>query len=337
MTAPHPHPLPRADWLALGREEALLPDQRIVDAHHHLWHKAHDPYTAAELLADRDGHKIVATIFAEGETGYRTDGPEELKPVGETELAVALSGLQVGTDVARGIVGFADMTLGAGVAPVLEAHIAAGQGRFRGIRYSVPWHADPSARGSTRVRPAGFYYDPQVRAGLAELEKRGLVFDAWAYHTQLLDIVDLARAMPGLSIVMDHVGGPIGIGPYADRRDEVFADWSHGIRRLASCPNVTIKLGGLGMRLNGFAFHERTRPPTSEQLAQAWGPYLTTCIEAFGPDRAMFETNFPVDKGAAPGGTVWNCFKRIAGAASTDERDALFFGTANRVYALGLA
>ncbi len=336
MSTPHPHPLPRADWLALGREDALFPEQRIVDAHHHLWHKPHDPYRVAELLGDRDGHRIVATVFAEGETGHRTDGPEALRPVGETEMAVAEAGLQDGTDVARGIVGFADMTLGAAVGEVLDAHTQAGQGRFRGIRYSVPWHADPAARGSTRARPAGLYYDPTVRAGLAELEKRGLVFDAWAYHTQLLDIVDLARVMPRLSIVMNHVGGPIGIGPYVGRRDEVFADWSHGIRRLADCPNLTIKLGGLGMRLNGFDFHTGARPPSSEQLATAWGPYLETCIEAFGADRAMFETNFPVDKGAAPAGVIWNCFKRVAQGAGEAEREALFLGTANRVYTLGL-
>jgi predicted TIM-barrel fold metal-dependent hydrolase len=337
MTTPHPHPLPRADWLALTREDPLSPDQPIVDAHHHLWHKPHDPYRAAEVLEDAGGHRIVATVFVEGETGYRTGGPEPLKPVGETEMAAAEAGCHgTGTDVARGIVAYADMTLGAAVGEVLDAHAAAGQGRFRGIRYSVPWHGDPAARGSTRLVPAGSLYTPEVRAALAEVQARDLVYDAWLYHTQLNDLVDLARAMPDLRIVMDHAGGPIGIGPYEGRRDEVFADWRHGITRLASCENVTIKLGGLGMRLNGFRFGEGDRPPGSEALATAWRPYLETCIDCFGPDRAMFETNFPVDKGSAPALVLWNCFKRIASGASAEARDALFYQTANRVYALGL-
>ncbi|KMK64926.1 amidohydrolase [Puniceibacterium sp. IMCC21224] len=338
MTAQHPHPLPRKDWLSLTQEEPLLPDQPIIDAHHHLWRKSHDPYTAREVLKDAGaGHRIVATVFVEGETGYRSDGPDALKPVGETELAAAEAGTHgSATDVARGIVSYADLMLGDRVDEVLDAHTDAGQGRFRGIRYSVPWHADPAARGSTRVRPAGQLYDPMVRAGLSAVQKRGLVYDAWAYHTQLNDIFDLARAMPDLAIIMDHAGGPIGIGPYAGRRDEVFVDWKHAISRLATCPNVCIKLGGLGMRLNGFGFDGWEKPPGSQQLADAWGPYLEACIDAFGTDRAMFETNFPVDKGAAPAGIVWNCFKRITLHASEEERNALFYQTANRIYTLGL-
>lgn len=331
----------RADWLAQRVELPLDPGQPVIDAHHHLWAKPGDRYLAGELMADiASGPNVVATVFVEGHTGFRTEGPEPLRVVGETELAVreAEAALSAGGPaVAAGIVARADLLLGEAVGEVLDAHAEAGRGRFRGIRYSTPWHPDPAARGSSRMEPAGLLYDPALRRGLREVERRGLVFDAWMYHSQLGDLVDLARAMPDLRIVLNHLGGPIGLGPYAGRRDEVFADWLHWTRRLAALPNLTVKLGGLGMRLSGFVFGDRPLPPTSAELAEAWAPYVTAAIEAFGADRAMFESNFPVDKGMASYAAVWNAFARIAAPASKAERHGLFFGTANRAYGLGLA
>jgi L-fuconolactonase len=250
---------------------------------------------------------------------------------------MAASGLYCNTKVCAGIVAYADLMLGAGVEKVLEAMIAAGGGRFRGIRYITASHPDEAARGSSVNRAAGLLMEPKLRQGFARLHPLGLSFDAWMYFTQLGELVDLARAFPDTPIVLNHVGGAIGIGPYAGRRDEVFAEWKGRIGELAGCPNVHIKLGGLGMRLFGFDVHAGALPPGSEQLAAAWRPYIETCIAAFGPERAMFESNFPVDKGSGGYPVFWNAFKRIAAGCSAAERAALFSGTANRFYRLGLA
>jgi L-fuconolactonase len=212
--------------------------------------------------------------------------------------------------------------------------IAAGGGRFRAIRYITASHPDQAAWGSPIIRPAGLLMDSRVRQGFARLAPLGLTFDAWMYHTQLGDLVDLARVFPQTQIVLDHVGGPIGLGPYAGKRDEVFAEWSGQILELAACPNVHIKLGGLGMRMFGFSHHTSEMPPSSEELAAAWRPYIETCIAAFGPERAMFESNFPVDKGSCSYMAPWNAFKRIAAGCSGAEKHALFAGTATKFYRL---
>src|SRR5690606_37378966 len=185
--------------------------------------------------------------------------------------------------IAAGIVGYADLALGERGGDVLDAHVEAGRGRFRGIRFASAWHADPEARGSVHNHPAGLLYDPAVRRGLAELERRHLVYDAWLYHTQLGDLVDLANAIPGLTIVINHVGGPIGIGPYAGRRAEVFEHWRFLMGRLARFPNVHVKLGGFGMLMAGFDFHQQPLPPSSDALAAAWGGYMRACIDLFTP------------------------------------------------------
>src|ERR1700751_5294799 len=247
---------------------------------------------------------------------YRAEGPAELRPVGEIDFAngrpaMAASGTYGKTQVCSGIVGYADLTLGAAVEKVLEAMIMAGGGRFRGIRFITASHADQAAWGSTVTRPEGLLADKRVREGFARLAPLGLSFDAWMYHTQLGELIDLARAFPETQIVLDHVGGPIRPGPSAGKRDEVFAAWSSRIRELAGCPNVHIKLGGLGMRMFGFNHHTGELPPSSEELAAEWRPYIETCITAFGPKRAMFESNFPVDKGSCSYMALWNAFKRI--------------------------
>jgi len=225
--------------------------------------------------------------------------------------------------------------LGASVEKVLEAMIAAGGGRFRGIRFITATHPDQAAWGSLINRPSGLLMDGRVRDGFARLAPLGLSFDAWMYHTQLRELVDLARAFPETQIVLDHVGGPIGLGRYAGKRAETFAEWSARIRELAGCPNVHIKLGGLGMRMFGFNVHTSELPPSSEELAAAWRPYIETCITAFGPERAMFESNFPVDKGSCGYAVLWNAFKRIAAGCSAAEKAALFGATAAKFYRLG--
>jgi predicted TIM-barrel fold metal-dependent hydrolase len=247
---------------------------------------------------------------------------------------MSASGTYGRTQVCAGIVGYADLTLGAAVEKILEAMIEAGGGRFRGIRFITATHQDQSDWGSPVRRPEGLLMDKRVREGFARLAPRRLSFDAWMYHTQLGELVDLARAFPETQIVLDHVGGPIGLGRYAGKRDEVFAEWSGRIRELAGCPNVHIKLGGLGMRMFGFDLHTRELPPSSEELAAAWRPYIETCIAAFGPERAMFESNFPVDKGSCSYAALWNAFKHIAAGCSAAEKAALFAGTATRFYRL---
>jgi len=339
--AASPHLPFRQDWLDRRGEEIIEPDLPIVDPHHHLVERPETGrYLLPELLADTgSGHNITATVYLEWLSMYRAEGPAELRPVGEIEFAngvaaMAASGKYGKRRVCAGIVGYADLTLGAAVEKVLEAMIAAGGGRFRGIRFITASHPDQAAWGSAIIRPAGLLMDQRVRAGFARLGRLGLSFDAWMYHTQLSELVDLGRAFPATPIVLDHVGGAIGLGPYAGKRDEVFAEWSARIRELAQCPNVHIKLGGLGMRMFGFTVHKGELPPSSEELAAAWLPYIETCIAAFGSERAMFESNFPVDKGSCSYAALWNAFKRIAAGCSAAEKAALFAGTAGNFYKL---
>jgi L-fuconolactonase len=341
-TAPTPHLPVRPDWLAKRQEEILEPALPIVDPHHHLVDRANTGrYLLPELLADTgSGHNIVATVYLEWLSMYRAEGPVPLRPVGEIEFANGVAAIAASetfgkTKVCAGIVAYADLMLGDQVEEVLEAMILAGGGRFRGIRYISASHPDEAARGSSINRPSGLLLNAKVREGFAKLHPLGLSFDAWMYFTQLGELVDLARAFPETPIVLDHVGGPIGIGPYAGKRDDVFTEWKNSITELARCPNVHVKLGGLGMRLFGFDVHAGELPPSSEELATLWRPYIETCIEAFGPARAMFESNFPVDKGSGSYQVFWNAFKRIAAGCSADEKTALFSGTASRFYRLG--
>ena len=333
----------RPDWLARRREAPLEPALPIVDPHHHLWDRPGNRYLLPDIVADiAQGHAVRATVFIECHAMYRADGPEERRSLGETEFVTGIAAMSASggygpARVAGAIVGNVDLRLGARAAALLEAHMAVAGGRFRGIRQSSPWHADPSARGSSVLAPPGLLLDARFREGFACLGRLGLTFDAWMYHTQLADLLDLARAFPNQPIVLDHVGGALGIGPYAGRRDAVFREWSAGVRALAACANVHVKLGGLGMPMTGFDFAARAEPPSSVELAEAWRPYFTTCVEAFGAERCMVESNFPVDKGMFGYGVMWNAFKRFARGCSTDEKTALFSGTATRFYGLDVS
>jgi predicted TIM-barrel fold metal-dependent hydrolase len=328
----------REDWLALRQEPALEPDLPIIDPHHHLWDNTSGVYLMPELLVDlKTGHNIISTVFMECRAMYRADGDPDLASVGEVEFvngvaAMSASGAYGPTRVCEAIIGHANLTRGARSKGILEALMLAGGGRFRGIRYSAVWHAEPSARGSAVSAPEGLLADKGFREGFACLAPLGLTYDAWVYHTQLDELTALARAFPETTIITNHVGGAIGIGPYAGNRDEVLADWRKGIAELAACPNVVMKVGGLGMRLFGFTFQNEATPPSSEELAPAWRPYVEGCIEAFGPSRCMFESNFPVDKGSCSYRVLWNTFKRISAGYSADEKAALFRGTAARAY-----
>lgn len=330
------HPTPNPAWLAKLSEDVLEPDLPIVDPHHHLWNHHGNTYFLDQLMADiNTGHNIVATVFLQCFWAYRETGPDAMKPVGETEFVASVAAEAkkrgIATRVCAGIVGYADLMLGDDVGPVLDAHVAAGAGGLRGIRYITARHPRFLASMST---PPGFGVmgSPAFRKGFAQLAKRGLSYDAWLYHTQVGQLVDLARAFPDVPICLNHVGGPLGVGPYRGKRDEVFRDWHAAIRELATCPNVHMKLGGLAMVVNGFDFHENVLPPSSGEMRDAWGPYMLALIEAFGANRCMFESNFPVDKGMCSYPVMWNAFKRIAAGASADEKKALFHDTAARFY-----
>ena len=330
---------PQEAWLAKAPAETVLePDLPIIDTHHHLWDRPDHRYLLHEFVADlRTGHNVVATVFLECHAMYRRDGPEAMRPVGQTEFvagiaAMSESGNYGATHVAAGIVGFADLTLGDRVAPILEANIGVGGGRFRGVRHSAAWDADEVIGNSRTASGLHLMRQPSFRAGLARLVALGLSFDAWVFHPQLGDVIELARAFPAASIIMGHCGGPLGYGPYAGKRDEVFAAWKPQILELAKCPNVTMKLGGMMMRLAAYDYGALPVPPSSEELAKLWRPYIETCIEAFGAERCMFESNFPVEKMGIGWLALWNAFKRIAAGATAAEKQALFNGTARRVY-----
>lgn len=326
--------------LTLTAEGPIDPDLPIIDPHHHLWDYPTSRYLLEELLADTaSGHRIVQTVHVECGSGYRPEGPAELRPVGETQWVCTIAGEagagQAGaTQVAAGIVGFADLTLAEAVIPVIEAHLEAGEGRFRGIRHAVAWHADGAIHNAHSHPPQSLLLDARFRRGFSCLHKYDLSFDAWLYHTQLAELADLARAFPETTIVLDHIGAPLGIGPYAGRRTDVYETWRQGIDTLSACDNVVVKLGGLGMKACGFGWHKLQKPPSSQTLADAMAPYYHYCIERFGVARCMFESNFPMDRPSYAYGVLWNAFKRLTHSFSDEERTALFHDTAARVYGL---
>jgi L-fuconolactonase len=333
---PFPHPRVRPEWLARLTEDVIEPDLPIIDPHHHLWRARPDQYLLEDLAEDLGtGHNVRATVFIQCGSAYRKDGPEEMRPVGETEFvaAVAAESETRPFRACAGIVGHADCRLGDRIEPVLLAHVDAGGGRFKGIRHSATY--DPGiAPTAPPGAPRGLFLDPAFRAGVARTGKLGLTFEAWCYHPQLSELADLLRVVPDTKIVLNHLGGPLGVGPYEGKREEVFALWSCSMRDLARFPNLFVKLGGLAMNVNGFGYHHQVLPPGSGEMAGAWGPYMDIAIDAFGAARCMFESNFPVDKGMCSYPVLWNAFKRIAAGRSEAEKADLFHGTAARFYGL---
>jgi predicted TIM-barrel fold metal-dependent hydrolase len=321
-----------AEWRALVDEPVVDPDQRIVDPHHHLFPGGPLVYELEDLLADiGDGHRVERTVFMECHVGYRTGGDAAFAPVGETEFIAAESERSGG--LIAGIVGKADLRLPE-LDEVLDAHEAAGRGLFRGIRDAL-CRADPAdglmiAGGA----PAGLFEDPAFRRGVTRLGARSLTYDTWHYHVQNREFLELARSVPDTLMVLDHFGTPIGVGRYADQREAIFAEWKQDMTEIARCDNVVAKLGGMAMPDNGFGWHTAARPPTSDEFVAAQGRYFEYMIESFGADRCMFESNFPVDRLSLSYRVLWNALKKIAHGCSESERDALFFGTATRVYDL---
>ncbi|MBL22507.1 MAG: amidohydrolase [Rhodospirillaceae bacterium] len=341
-------PADNNDWLNQVPEDALEPERPICDPHHHLFIRR--PNTEAEYYVPKfaadikaSGHNIVSSVYIECNAMYRADGPEAMKPVGEVEFAngqaaMAASGFYGPTKICAGIMGYADLRLGKAAGDVLDAQIAAGggskggDGRFKGIRFSATW----SAYDDIRTAPCGptehQFGEADFREGFAELAARNLVFEAWCYHTHILEVADLARAFPDTKMVLNHHGGPIGIGAYTGKQDEIFEVWRGDMAELAKCENVYAKLGGIQMEVNGYGWHEREKPPTSEELTAATRRWHDHAIEVFGTERCMFESNFPVDKMSCSYGVLWNSFKRIAADYSESEKTALFHDTAVGVY-----
>jgi len=340
-TAPavNPHGQVRPAWLAQVQEAPIDPMRPIIDAHHHLWLREHYPYLMDGFAADLGcGHNIRQTVYIESLAMHRAIGPGYLRPVGETEFAngqaaIAASGLIGPTLACAGIVTYADLRREDAPAQ-LDAHLVAGNGRLRGVRQISAWHAHDAVKGTSQSPPQGLLSDPDFRRGFAELARRGLSFDAWLYFTQLDELAALAKAFPDTMIALDHVGGPLGVGPYAGQREVVAQAWQEALHGLKTLPNVYIKLSGLGMRTAGFDFHTRKLPPTSTELATAWQPYFDFCIETFGPGRCMFASNFPVDKGTCSYAVLWNAHQRIVAAYSSAEQDQLFHHTAQAFYRL---
>ena len=333
------------EWLAQTVEAPIEPALPICDPHHHLWdfrtERVAERYLLDEILVDVNaGHNVVSTVFIECGAMYKTSGPEPMQVVGETEFvngiaAMSASGLYGKARVAAGIVGTADLLLGDKVQEVLDAHIAVGGGRFRGIRRATAWDADPAVpRHRTNPREELFLRD-DFRAGFKHLAPRKLTFEAWCYHPQIPEVTALARAFPDTTFILNHFGGPIGVGAYAGKQQDVFATWRTSITELAKCPNVVAKLGGINMEVNGFGWHEKKRPPTSQELADATRPWYEFTIEKFGANRCMFESNFPVDMVTCSYTVLWNSFKRLTEKFSATEKAQLFHDTAARVYRIG--
>jgi L-fuconolactonase len=331
-----PHIPINEDWLATLLEVVIDQHQPIIDAHHHLFDRAEQTYLEADLKADIGTDlNVVATVFVQARSFYRTDGPEAFRPIGETEYAAAVAeraSASGGPKLCAAIVGNADLTLGNAVRPVLEGHIASGRSRFCGIRNILAWDADARLLNPAYPTSEGLMDRTEFRAGMSHLTDLGLSFDAWIFFHQIPKLTALARRFPDVQIVLNHCGGILGIGGYADRRDDVFKHWRAAMAELSKCPNVTVKIGGLGMALSGFGFEKCAQAPSSETLAKAWQPWVNTCIDFFGVERCMFESNFPVDKGSYSYVIGWNAMTRLSVGLTPAERNALFFGTASRIY-----
>ena len=330
------------DWLALSSEPTLEPELPICDPHHHFWDFRSDRvpyqrYLLHELDDDIDsGHNVRSTVFIEARAMYRADGPQEMRPVGEVEFvqglaAASASGLYGPGRAAAAIVGHANLNLGDRVEPVLEALQAASPNRFRGIRHSVTWDPHPEV-DNTAGNTEGMLASDDFRAGARVLSRMGMSFEGWLYFPQLPELAEFAQAVPDLTIILNHIGGLVRVGTYAGMEDEVMAQWRSGIAAVAECPNVNVKLGGIGMPRTGFDWHARNKPAGSEELAESMTPLMDYCIEQFGPERAMFESNFPVDKVSYSYNVLYNAFKRLSSGYSAAERTAMFHDTATRVY-----
>ena len=333
-------------WIDKVQEEIIDPEREIIDPHHHLWHGPEDPpgikdtyrYLLEDLWNDTSsGHNIKKTVYIDCGQEYYQDGPDAFKPVGETEFVVDIA-KEAKKDSSQaqieGIIGHVNMMLGESSREVLELHIEKGEGLFRGIRHSGGWDADERVRNAHSEPTESIYLEDAFQIGLEQLIKLDLVFDTWHYHNQIKDLTILASNLPDLRIVHDHFGGPLGIGPYAGKQEEIFEQWKEDTSRLAECPNVYAKLGGLAMPVNGWDWHKRELPVTSDELLAKHEKYYTHTIEIFGADRCMFESNFPVDKQSISYHVLWNAFKKMTKDFNEEDKEFLFYKTAKDFYSL---
>ena len=327
MTAPGTQ-----EWLDQVIEEIVEPELEIVDPHHHLWPAGQGlPYQRDDLHRDvASGHRVIKTVFMECGSAYDRDAPEHLRSLGETRY-IAEQATSDPEPLMRGIVGSVDLRRD-DVDDLLDRHIDAARGLFRGVRDALSRAEHPDAMMIPGRAPRDLYLDPSFRRGVARLGERGLTYDSWHYHHQNREFLELARATPGTTMVLDHFGTPIGVGPYASQREEIFAQWKVDIADIAALPNTVAKIGGLAMPDNGFGWNTADRPPTSDEFLAQQSRYYLHAIECFGPDRCMFESNFPVDRLSLSYRVLWNAYKKMTVGFSTSERAALFSGTASRVY-----
>ena len=328
----------REAWLASVTEPIIEPERRIIDPHHHLWESPAGMwgrYVLEDLWADTDsGHNIEKTVFIECRSGYAEESPEHLQPVGETRYVAGVaaeSAKTAGKATIAAIVGHANLTLGDTVEEVFAAHEEAGNGLFRGIRHAGPFDTTGTLKNPGRNTESP-YLNPEFQAGVRRLGRLGYTYDTWHFFHQNHEYLKLARACPDTTMVLDHFGTPLGVGPYAGKQAEIYQQWKSDIEEIAQCPNVVAKLGGMAMPDNGFGWHDDPAPPSSDAFVAAQRKYFLHTIECFGPERCMFESNYPVDRLSISYHVLWNGLKKIVAEFSESEKDAMFYGTAARVY-----
>lgn len=324
-------------WLAQINEDVLDPDRDIVDPHHHLWPQPSMGYNFPELLSDTtDGHRVSQTVYMECGAAYFENGPEHLKCVGETEFianAAKLAMHQESPTQIAGLVARADLR-DENLDSTLNAHEVAAEGLFRGIRQAGACSEGIEGLIIPGGAEAHLFEQDEFRRGVEHLGALGLTYDTWLYHFQLPEFVELARAVPDTTMILDHFGTPLGVGPFADQREAIFEKWKVDIAELAKCPNVFMKLGGLAMPDNGFCWYGRELPPSSDEFVDAQAPYYAHTIACFGPERCMFESNFPVDRLSVSYRVLWNAFKKMTAHFSEDDKNLLFSGVARKAYRL---
>lgn len=333
--------LDRFDWLAQRQEAAIDPTLPIIDPHHHLWNRGGSTYLANELLADTGGsHNVTHTVFVECRSKWDREAPAHLAPVGETRFVAgeAAEMAERGGAQIAAIVSHADLMLGEDVGEVLAAHDAAGAKLFRGIRHSIAWDSSDEAHNAHTGSTQHMMQTPEFHAGARTLAAMGFSYDGWLYHPQVDELVELAQAIPELQIVLDHLGGPLGVGPYASDRDEVRSVWKRSMAAAADCPNIVLKIGGIGMdNVYGTGWAAAAMPPSSEEVAEYWSDDVRWCIDTFGPNRCMLESNFPVDRQSVPYAVLWNALQILTDGYNAAERADLFSGTATRAYRLEIS
>ncbi len=327
------------EWLAQVEEDIIEPGLPIIDPHHYLWrHPGLDPYLIENLWDDTSsGHNVVKTVFVECFAQYRQDGPEQERSLGETEFVrqqAEASDKDPKKATIAGIVGHVDLSIGESLQALLQQHIELAGGRFRGIRDAGARAEHPEIMQIAGRAAVDHYQRKSFREGVRLLGKMGLTYDTWHYHYQNRDFLDLAQACPETMMVLDHFGTPLGVGPYASQKDAIFEQWKKDIADIAKCPNVVAKIGGLAMPDNGFGWHERETPPTSDDFFEAQRDYYLHTIECFGPDRCLMESNFPVDRFSISYHVLYNGLKKIVADFSETEKLAMFHDTSARVYSL---